>query len=81
MIHYTILSIFNGPSHRHISYFINSVAGDEIPSSLIVLLQPSLLLFKKESGNNPNMLPFLFLLLNKKSLEIIAPYFPDITGR
>lgn len=81
MINYTILSIFKDPSHRHISYFINSVAGDEIPSSLIVLLQQSLLLFKKESGNNPNMLPFLLLLLDKKSLEIIVPYFPDIAGR
>lgn len=81
MTNYIILSIFKDPSHRHISYFINSVAGDEIPSSLIALLQPFLLLFMKEADNNPNILPFLLLLLNKKSLEIIAPYFPDLASR
>lgn len=35
----------------------------------------------KEADNNPNILPFLSLLLNKKSLEIIAPYFPALAGR
>lgn len=80
MINYIILSIFKDSSHRRISYFINSVAGDEIPS-LIAVLQPSLFLFMKEADNNPNILPFLSLLLNKKSLEIIAPYFPDLAGR
>lgn len=35
----------------------------------------------KEADNNPNILPFLSLLLNKNSLEIIAPYFPDLASR
>lgn len=81
MINCIILSIFKDSSHRHLSRFINSVAQDEIPSSLIALLQPSLLLSLKEADNNPNILPFLSLLLNKKSLEIIAPYFPALAGR
>lgn len=81
MMNYIILHIFKDFPLRPISYFINAVAGDEIPSSLIALLQPSLLLFMKESDNNPNILPFLSPLLNKKSLEIIAPYFPDLASR
>jgi len=58
MINDTVLSIFKDPSRRHSSSFINSVAGDQIPSSLIALLQPSLLLFMKEADNKPNTLPF-----------------------
>lgn len=58
MMNYIILHIFKDPSLRPISYFINAVARDEIPSSLIALLQPSLLLFMKEADNNPNILLF-----------------------
>lgn len=82
MMNYIILHIFKDPSLRPISYFINAVARDEIPSSLVALLQPSLLLFMKEADNNPNILLFfLSPLPNKKSLEIIAPYFPDLASR
>lgn len=58
MMSHIILHIFKDFSLRPISYFINAVAEDEIPSSLIALLQPSLLFLMKEADNNPNILPF-----------------------
>lgn len=57
-MNYIILHIFKDLSLRPTSYFINAVAGAEIPYSLIALLQPSLLLFMKAADNNPNILPF-----------------------